>query len=106
MAGDGIIEPGRSGELDGLREITGDTRKWIARLERSERERTGVRSLKIGYNRVFGYYIEVTRPNLDAATDEYARMKTGAGTVGEMLEAWVTSGSRPWPRRSDSSPVS
>ncbi|MCL4534886.1 MAG: DNA mismatch repair protein MutS, partial [Bacteroidetes bacterium] len=85
--GQGVIRPGRSAELNELRSITGDTRQWIAGLERSERERTGVRSLKIGYNRVFGYYIEVTRPNLDATTDEYARMKTGAATVGELLES-------------------
>jgi DNA mismatch repair protein MutS len=87
MVGQGIIRGGRSAELDELRAITGDTRRWIAGLERSERERTGVRSLKIGYNKVFGYYIEVTRPNLEAPTDEYARMKTGATTVGELLEA-------------------
>ncbi len=85
--GQGVIRSGRSSELDELRSITGNTRQWIARLEGSERERTGVRSLKIGYNKVFGYYIEVTRPNLDALTDEYARMKTGAATVGELLES-------------------
>lgn len=85
--GAGIVRAGRSAELDELRTLTGDTRQWIARLERSERERTGVRTLKIGYNKVFGYYMEVTRPNLDLATDEYARMKTGATTVGGLLEA-------------------
>ncbi len=86
MVGQGVIRQGRSKQLDELRALSGNTRQWIAGLERSERERTGVRSLKIGYNRVFGYYIEVTRPNLDAPTDEYARMKTGASTVAELLE--------------------
>jgi DNA mismatch repair protein MutS len=85
--GEGMIRSGRSGELDELRGITGDTRRWITRLEQAERERTGIRTLKIGYNKVFGYYIEVTRPNLETATDEYARTKTGASTVAEMLEA-------------------
>ena len=86
--GEGVIRPGRSRELDELRALTGDTRRWIAGLERSERERTGVRSLKIGFNKVFGYYIEVTKPNLDAPTDEYARIKTGATTVAELLDAF------------------
>ena len=87
QVGQGAIRQGRSRELDELRAISGDTRRWIASLERSERERTGIRTLKVGFNRVFGYYIEVTRASLEAPTDEYARMKTGAATVGEMLEA-------------------
>jgi DNA mismatch repair protein MutS len=85
--GEGVIRSGRSRELDELRAISGDTRQWIARLERTERERTGIRNLKIGYNRVFGYYIEVTRANLEVATDEYARARTGAATVAEMLDS-------------------
>ncbi|MGE5619263.1 MAG: DNA mismatch repair protein MutS [Sphingomonadaceae bacterium] len=88
IVGQGVIRAGRSRELDELRAISGDTRQWIAGLERTERERTGVKSLKIGYNKVFGYYIEVTRPNLDAPTDEFARMKTGAGTIAELLESF------------------
>lgn len=87
VPGEGVIRPGRSSELDDLRSITRDTRQWIASLERQERERTGVRSLKIGFNKVFGYYIEVTRPNLDAPADEYARMKSGATTVAEYLDS-------------------
>lgn len=86
--GQGVIRPGRSAELDDLRDLSGNTRQWIANLERSERERTGVRSLKIGFNKVFGYYIEVTRPNLEAPTDEYARLKTGASTVADLLESF------------------
>lgn len=86
IVGQGVIRTGKSKELDELRNVTGDTKQWIARLERSERERTGVRSLKIGFNKVFGYYFEVTRPNLEAPTDEYARTKTGATTVAELLE--------------------
>ena len=85
--GDGVIRPGRSQELDEVKAITGDTKQWIAGLERQERERTGVRSLKIGFNRVFGYYFEVSRVSLDAPTDEWARLKTGATRVSELLEA-------------------
>ncbi len=87
VPGEGVIRGGRSRELDELRGITGDTRQWIASLERAERDRTGVRSLKVAFNKVFGYYIEVTRPNLDAGTDEYARRTYGAATVAELLEA-------------------
>jgi DNA mismatch repair protein MutS len=53
-----------------------ETRRWIAALEGAERERTGIRSLKVGYNKVFGYYIEVTRPNLDRVPDDYQRRQT------------------------------
>ena len=77
----------RSGKALSAREITRAGRtaqflatpgQWIASLEAIEREQTGVKSLKIGYNKVFGYYIEVTRANLENQTDEYARTKTGA----------------------------
>src|SRR5207248_6770114 len=55
-----------------------ETRQWLAGLERGERERTGIRSLKVGYNKVFGYYIEVTRPNLSLVPTEYLRKQTVA----------------------------
>jgi DNA mismatch repair protein MutS len=86
IVGQGVIRPGKSRELDELRDISGGTRQWIAGLEQAERERTGVKSLKIGYNRVFGYFIEVSKSHLDAPTDQFAKMKTGADTVGAMLE--------------------
>ena len=54
------------------------TREWLAALEGRERERTGIRSLKVGFNKVFGYYIEVTRPNLGLVPAEYARKQTVA----------------------------
>jgi DNA mismatch repair protein MutS len=84
--GEGMIRPGVSAELDEVRSLAGDTRAWIADLERSERERTGVRGLKVGYNRVFGYYLELSRAALAQATDYYQREATGAATVGEHLE--------------------
>jgi len=71
-----IIREGYSEEVDSLREAAREGKAWIARLEEAERARTGVKSLKVGYNRVFGYYIEVTRPNLEAVPDDYLRKQT------------------------------
>lgn len=74
-AGD-VIRDGYNAELDELRQLkTGGTR-WIADLQNSERERTGISSLKIGYNRVFGYYIEVTKRHLAKIPDNYTRKQT------------------------------
>jgi len=84
--GEGVIRKGCSAELDEVRLLAGDTRAWIADLERSERERTGVRGLKVGYNRVFGYFLELSRTVVAQATDYYQRELTGAATVGEHLE--------------------
>jgi DNA mismatch repair protein MutS len=84
--GEGVVRPGCSAELDEVRSLAGDTKAWIADLERSERERTGLRGLKVGYNRVFGYYLEVSRAALVQPTDYYQREKTGAATAGEHLE--------------------
>ncbi|MDK2820505.1 MAG: mismatch repair protein MutS [Clostridia bacterium] len=72
----GVIRPGYNDEVDRLRKIALHGREWIASLETEERERTGIKSLKIGYNRVFGYYIEVTRPNLSLVPDDYERKQT------------------------------
>ncbi len=59
-----LIQDGYDEELDRLREVQRDGRGWITRLEQREREATGIRSLKVGFNKVFGYYIEVTKANL------------------------------------------
>lgn len=74
----GIFVDGYSEELDELRKIGKHGKDWILELETKERERTGVKSLKIGYNRVFGYYIEVTKANLDQMKDidGYVRKQT------------------------------
>ena len=64
--------------LDAALEDARATRHWLVNLERDERERTGIRSLKVSYNKVFGYYIEVTRPNLDRVPPEYVRKQTVA----------------------------
>jgi len=72
----GVIRPGFSAELDGIATAARDARAWIANLERQERERTGIKNLKVGYNKVFGYYIEATKANLGAVPDEYIRKQT------------------------------
>jgi DNA mismatch repair protein MutS len=76
LANAGVIRPGYSTELDGIHLATRDARAWIAGLEAQERQRTGIRSLKVGYNKVFGYYIEVTRPNASLAPADYIRKQT------------------------------
>ncbi len=72
----GILRDGFDPELDELRLIQRDGRGWIAGLQARERERTGIGSLKIGFNKVFGYYIEVTRANLHLVPPEYERRQT------------------------------
>jgi len=66
-----IIRDGYSKELDELRDIKTNGRSWISQFEISERERTGIKGLKVGYNRVFGYYIEITRSYLPQVKDEF-----------------------------------
>jgi DNA mismatch repair protein MutS len=72
----GIIRAGFSKELDDLRSTLGGGRTFLADFERRQRERTGIRSLKVGYNKVFGYYIEVTKPNLRLVPNDYVRKQT------------------------------
>ena len=79
LADGGVIKPGFSPELDSLRGSSADARSYIASLESKERERTGIRSLKVGYNKVFGYYIEVSRSNVNAVPDHYIRRQTLVG---------------------------
>lgn len=72
-----IILDGYNEELDRYRDASRNGKTWIAQLERQEREKTGIKSLKIGYNRVFGYYIEVTRANVHLlAEGQYERKQT------------------------------
>ncbi len=72
----GVIRPGFSSELDGVVERSRHACEWIANLETIERERTGIKSLKVGYNKVFGYFIEVTHSNTAMIPDEYIRKQT------------------------------
>ena len=79
LADGGVIKAGFSPELDELRGSSREARAYIAGLESKERERTGIRSLKVGYNRVFGYYIEVSKANAGAVPEEYIRRQTLVG---------------------------
>jgi DNA mismatch repair protein MutS len=72
----GIIKKGFSGELDKLRESLHNGKGFLAALERRERERTGIKSLRVGFNKVFGYYIEVTKSNLHLVPADYSRKQT------------------------------
>lgn len=74
----GVIRNGYDSDLDTLRDTAGSGREWILSLQQSERDRTGIKSLKIAYNQVFGYYIEVTKPNLSRVPPEYERKQTTA----------------------------
>jgi DNA mismatch repair protein MutS len=69
----GVIKPGFSEELDSLREISGSAKKYLANLELKERERTGIKSLKVGFNNIFGYYIEVSNANLNQVPQDCIR---------------------------------
>jgi DNA mismatch repair protein MutS len=75
----GLIRRGYSAELDEIVAIAEDGKGVIARLEAKERERTGIGSLKVRYNRVFGYYIEITKPNLHLVPGDYERRQTTVG---------------------------
>jgi DNA mismatch repair protein MutS len=75
----GVIRPGFSPELDELRALQRDARRVLADLERAERERTGIRSLKVGYNKVFGYYIEVSNAHQALVPADYQRRQTLTG---------------------------
>ena len=79
-ASDGnVIREGFSSDLDSLRDSARGAQSYIAGLEQKERARTGIKSLKVGYNRVFGYYIEVSRANLSLVPEEYVRRQTLVG---------------------------
>ena len=72
----GVIRPGFDADLDELRETRDGAREFIASLQARERERTGIASLRVGFNKVFGYYLEVTRANLDRVPEDYQRKQT------------------------------
>ncbi len=72
----GLLRPGINQELDELRGLVKDGKTWVAELEGRERRRTGISSLKVRFNRVFGYYIEVSRANLALVPEDYTRKQT------------------------------
>lgn len=72
----GIIKDGVNGELDYFRELLTGGEKWLKEFEESEREKTGIKSLRVSYNKVFGYFIEVTNANLSMVPKDYIRKQT------------------------------
>ncbi|MEK7315853.1 MAG: DNA mismatch repair protein MutS, partial [Candidatus Eisenbacteria bacterium] len=96
----GIVREGYDEELDRFRRDAGDARALVLALESSERERTGIPNLKVGYNRVFGYYIEVTKSQLGRAPADYIRKQTLTGA-----ERYVTPELRRMEERIESASV-
>jgi DNA mismatch repair protein MutS len=82
-----LIKAGFNAEIDQLRLAATDGRQWILDLEAGERDQTGIKSLKVGFNRVFGYYIEVTRANLAQVPSHYVRKQTLANGERYITEA-------------------
>ena len=76
----GIVKPGFDPELDELRDVSRSGKAFIARLEKTERERTGISSLKVRFNKVFGYYIDVTKTHLPQVPPDYIRKQTLVGS--------------------------
>jgi DNA mismatch repair protein MutS len=76
LADGGVIRDGFHAPLDELRQISSGGREWIARMQTQERERSGISNLKIGYNHVFGYYIEISKSHLKNVPDNYTRKQT------------------------------
>jgi DNA mismatch repair protein MutS len=91
LAEGGVIRSGFDPGLDELREVREGAVEWIARLQARERERTGIASLKVGFNRVFGYYLEVTRSNLDRVPEDFQRRQTLSNA-----ERYVTPELKEW----------
>ena len=90
----GVIRAGHDEGLDALRRSRADARASIAKLQARERERTGIASLKVAYNKVFGYYLEVTRANLGRVPDDYVRKQTLANA-----ERFLTPELKEWESR-------
>ena len=72
----GIIKPGYSKDLDKLKESISGAKEWIANLENIEKERTGIKTLRVGFNKVFGYYIDVSKGMIDKVPEDYIRKQT------------------------------
>jgi DNA mismatch repair protein MutS len=72
----GLIRSGYNEELDRLISLSRDAKKWIAQLESEERQKSGIASLKVGYNKVFGYYLEISKANIASVPDRYIRKQT------------------------------
>lgn len=82
----GLIKLGYNEEIDHLKKATTEGKTWIIKLEAEEREKTGIKGLKVGFNRVFGYYIEVTKSNFDQVPERYIRKQTLANAERYITE--------------------
>jgi DNA mismatch repair protein MutS len=76
LADGGVIAPGIDRELDELRDLSRNSKQFLAEIEQRERQRTGIASLKVKFNSIFGYYLEVSKPNLHLAPADYERKQT------------------------------
>jgi DNA mismatch repair protein MutS len=83
----GLIRDGYNDELDGLRAGAREGKAWVAGLEAQERARTGIRSLRVGFNRVFGYYLEISKANIHLVPADYIRKQTLVGVERYVTEA-------------------
>ena len=90
----GVIREGYSRDLDELRALSRNTKDWVVDLQQKERERTGIRSLRVSYNQVFGYYIEVTRANLHLVPAHYTRKQTTAGGERFIIDELAEKGAQ------------
>ncbi len=86
----GIIKEGYDETLDGLVQLSRDGKRWISRFASAEKERTGISSLKVGFNKVFGYYIEISKPNLHLVPSDYIRKQTLVNGERYITEALKT----------------
>lgn len=86
----GVIKSGYHQEVDRLRFASKDGKEWIAQLESQEKEKTGIKSLKIGFNKVFGYYLEVTKANLSLVPEYYQRKQTLANGERYITEELIS----------------
>jgi DNA mismatch repair protein MutS len=81
-----VVREGFNTDLDKLRHVSQNAKQWIVDLQAKERERTGITSLKVGYNKVFGYYLEVSKANLDRVPPDYIRKQTLVGAERYLTE--------------------
>ncbi|MCK8825028.1 DNA mismatch repair protein MutS [Fuchsiella alkaliacetigena] len=81
-----LIKDGYDEDLDELRQAMQSAKDWLTNLEKEEKERTGIKSLKVGFNKVHGYYIEITKANLDSVPDNYERKQTLANSERYITE--------------------
>ncbi|MGI6360876.1 MAG: DNA mismatch repair protein MutS [Bacillota bacterium] len=89
-----VIKSAYHAQIDQLRQLTGGGKQWLLELEAQEKKRTGIKSLKIGYNKVFGYYIEVTNANLELVPENYMRKQTLVNAeryITEELKEWESN---------------